>query len=200
MNSDAIALSPIEARSMRPLVPNAVIGMLVFLGTEAMYFAGLISAFLVLRANTPLWPPIDQPRLPVAMTAVNTVILLLSGYTMWRAMKAIQRDRARELVRWLAVTGALGALFLAVQGTEWVRLVGYGLHASSGTYGATFYTLIGSHGLHVLGGVIVLLAVLRNARNGAYTARAHAAVDACRFYWFFVVGVWPVLYVLVYLA
>ena len=93
----------------------------------------------------------------------------------------------------------LGTIFLVVQGAEWVRLIGYGLDATSTTYGGTFYTLIGCHALHVLVGVAVLLAVLRGAIQGRYSSRARGTIEAGRLYWFFVVGVWPVLYVLVYL-
>jgi heme/copper-type cytochrome/quinol oxidase subunit 3 len=187
-----------RARSGRPLVPNAVIGTLVFLGAEAMFFGGLMSSLLVLRAGIATWPPADQPRLPIAVTAVNTLILLLSAHTMRRAADGVRSDRASELRRWLTATAVLGAIFLGVQGMEWVRLVRYGLSATSSTYGGTFYTLIGCHALHVLGGVALLLLVLRGARRGRYSARACATVEACRLYWYFVVGVWPLLYVLVY--
>lgn len=180
-------------------VPDAVLGLLIFLGTEAMFFAGLISAFLVLRAGSTEWPPPDQPRLPVAVTGVNTLVLLLSGYTVGRARSAIRRARTADLAWWLTLTALLGTVFLAIQGTEWVRLVGYGLRATSGVYGATFYTLIGCHGLHVLGGVLALLVVLRHAVRGGYSARDHVGVEACRLYWSFVVAIWPVLYALVYL-
>jgi cytochrome c oxidase subunit 3 len=190
---------PKGSRGRGPTIPNAVIGTLVFLGAEAMFFGGLISAFLVLRAGNEVWPPPDQPRLPVAVTAVNTLILLSSAYTMRRAADGVRRDRGQALRQWLAATAALGTLFLCVQGVEWIRLVSYGLSATSSTYGGTFYTLIGCHGLHVFGGVIVLLGVLRNALRGRYSARSCAAVEATRLYWLFVVGVWPILYVLVYL-
>ena len=179
-------------------VPNAVIGMLVFLGAEAMFFAGLVSAYMVLRAGSEVWPPLDQPRLPVVVTAVNTVVLLCSGYTMWRARRTARQGLRPALTRWLVATAGLGGIFLAVQGSEWIRLVSYGLVVSSGIYGATFYTLIGCHGLHVLGGLVVLLFVLRGATRGRYTARNHTPVIVCQFYWFFVVGVWPILYLLVY--
>ncbi len=180
-------------------LPNAVVGMLMFLGTETMLFAGFISALLVLRANSGMWPPPDQPRLPVAVTAVNTLILVASGFTMARALRVIRAGRTQELSWWLWATALLGTIFLSVQGAEWIRLINYGLHVSSGIYGATFYTLIGCHTLHALGGVIVLLAVLWQAVHGRYSARNHVAVEVCRLYWTFVVGVWPVLYALVYL-
>jgi len=183
-----------------PRLPNAVIAMLVFLGAEIMVFGGMISVLLVLRANADVWPPPGQPRLPLLVTAANTLVLLASGFAMQRAYGSVGRHRPVALVRWLAGTAALGAVFLLVQGREWINLVRYGLRFTANTYAATFYTLIGAHGMHVLAGLIVLLVVLRRAAAGAYTARQHVGLDVARLYWFFVVGIWPVLYVLVYLT
>jgi cytochrome c oxidase subunit 3 len=191
---------PRRAPGSGPIVPNAVIGTLIFLGAEAMLFGGLISIFLVLRAGGAAWPPLDQPRLPILVTAGNTLILLLSGYTVQRAGTAARRSHRPQLQQWLTATVLLGALFLTVQGVEWARLLRYGLSATQSNYGGTFYTLIGCHALHVLGGVVLLLAVRRGAVRGRYSARACGAVEACRLYWSFVVGVWPLLYVLVYLS
>ena len=89
----------------------------------------------------------------MGLTAVNTLVLLLSSYTMTRALKASRAGDRRGLVSRLGLTWGLGALFLAAQGVEWLRLVRFGLRMSSGVYGATFYTLIGAHGAHVLGAV-----------------------------------------------
>ena len=99
----------------------------------------------------------------------------------------------------LATTAALGGLFLVVQGYEWIRLIGFGLTLSSSVYGATFYSLIGLHGLHVAGALVwVVVTTLRAARAGA-DARL-TPVQACAMYWHFVVGLWPVLFVAVYLV
>jgi cytochrome c oxidase subunit 3 len=200
VNAVSIA-QPEAAAAERPpaALPCGVLGMLIFLGTEAMFFAGLISAFLVLRAGAGAWPPADQPRLPIVVTSLNTLVLLASAHTLYRGLRAVRDDRP-GLVQWLAATAALGVVFLLVQGAEWLRLLGYGLRISSGTYGATFYALIGCHALHVLGGVMTLLWVLRQAARRRYSAREHVAVEVGLLYWFFVVGVWPVLYVLVYLG
>lgn len=191
--------SPVGARPARVLLPNPVLGVLIFLAAEVMLFAGLISAFLVLRANADLWPPANQPRLPVGITAWNTLILLCSGFTMLRAYGSAAQSQGKDLKRWLAITTILGAVFLLIQGSEWVRLVSYGLGMTSGTYGATFYALIGCHGLHVLGGVVTLLLVLRRVLSDRH-AIDPGTVQAAMVYWSFVVGIWPVLYVLVYLS
>ncbi len=185
-----------------PAVPrvfeNGVLAMAVFLATEAMLFAGLVSAFLILRAGAPVWPPPGQPRLPVAVTGANTVVLLASAWTMHRAVVATRAARAAFLP-WLAATTALGATFLLVQGAEWVALLRHGLRASSSLYGATFYTVIGCHGLHVAAAVVTLAALLTWAHR-VPARQCRTRVQVCRLYWTFVVAVWPVLYVLVYLA
>ncbi len=90
-------------------------------------------------------------------------------------------------------------VFLLVQGYEWVRLVGYGLTVTSGAYGVTFYTLIGVHGLHVLGALVWLAIMLAGVRRGRFLAPPAAGLRACGMYWHFVVALWPVLYVAVYL-
>ena len=104
------------------------------------------------------------------------------------------------MTRWILATGVLGGIFLGVQGFEWIRLVKYGLTFTSSLYGATFYTLIGCHGLHVLVAVIALLVVIGRALGGRYTISEHTGVELCRMYWYFVVGIWPILYTLVYLS
>jgi heme/copper-type cytochrome/quinol oxidase subunit 3 len=193
-----------ESQPLAPLLATsadkALLAMLMFIGTEIMFFGGLISTFLILQAGAVTWPPPNQPRLPVEVTGINTFILLLSGYTMHRAFRAIRQDRVRALTNWLVVTAAFGAIFLTVQGSEWIRLVGYGLTFTSSIYGGTFYTLIGFHGLHVLGALIFLLFVLKRAVGRKYSVQEHTGVALCGVYWFFVVGIWPVLYLLVYFS
>jgi heme/copper-type cytochrome/quinol oxidase subunit 3 len=182
-----------------PFISNAQLGMLMFLAFETMFFGGLLGAFLVFRLSSLHWPPPGQPYLPNVVTWINTGILLSSGYTMRRALRAIRAGDQPGLLNGLGVTALLGTVFLAVQGTEWIRLVRYGLTLSSGTYGSTFYTLIGCHGAHVLGAVVWLLIVLWQGVGGRFTARRHVGVQLCGMYWYFVVGLWPILFALVYL-
>ncbi len=183
----------------RRFISNGMIAILMVIASEMMLFSGLIGSFLIFRLSAPFWPPPALPRLPIAVTWVNTFVLLASAATMYQAVRAIHQNRQRLLRRWLGVTGVLGATFLAVQGSEWVRLVAHGLRLSSGTYGATFYTLIGCHGLHVTAAVIWLVCVAVTARLGRYNARNAGGVELCAVYWYFVCAIWPVLFVLVYL-
>jgi cytochrome c oxidase subunit III len=186
-------------RHGRPLGSNRWLGVVMFLGAEAMFFAGLMGAYLVFRVGAAAWPPPFQPRLPIGITGVNTVILLVSALTMARALKAVRANDRRKLAGWLGLTALLGAIFLMIQGYEWAQLIGFGLTVSSSVYGGLFYLLIGFHALHVLGALVWLLVVLWFARNGSYSPTSHVGVQTCGLYWTFVVALWPVLYGLVYL-
>jgi len=202
-----LAMARTGRRELRVLPPasratavsSPVLGMLIFLGAEAMFFAGLVSAFIVLRSSAGIWPPPDQPRLPIEITAVNTAVLLLSALTMARAVGARRAGRRPQLGRWLAITAVLGATFLLVQGVEWVRLVQHGLRLGPGLYGSLFAALIGAHALHVLGGLLVVAGTSVAAHRLRPILREDLVLPGA-LYWWFVVGVWPVLYVLVYLS
>jgi cytochrome c oxidase subunit 3 len=178
---------------------NLRLALLFFMGTEVMFFAALVSALFVLRVGMAAWPPPLQPRLPLAVTTVNTLVLIGSSVTMAAALRALRRRDRRRFVRMLVTTALLGALFLAVQGYEWIRLIGFGLTLSSSVYGTAFYSLIGLHGLHVLGALVWLVATTILAARARFSDGRITPVQACAMYWHFVVALWPVLFVAVYL-
>lgn len=188
----------VDARG--PAVPPVVLATILVIGGEVMFFAGLVFAFWVLRLGAPVWPPPLQPRLPIGVTGVNTLVLLASSGAVVAGARALRRGDRRALVRRLGLAALLGGLFLAVQGYEWARLLGFGLTIASGTYGATFYTLVGAHAAHVLLALLWLGAALALAARGRLTASRLPLLHACAIYWHFVVALWPVLYVSVYLA
>ena len=180
-------------------VPSELLGMSLFLFTELMLFCGVISAYIVLREQAGAWPPADQPRLPVLVTGLNTLVLLASAVAIWPSVPAALARDARRLRRALVATLALGCVFLVVQGAEWISLIGYGLTSSSSLYGALFYIVVGVHAVHVVAAVIALAFTLRAANRGAYADGQPRALHAMRLYWVFVVAIWPPLYALVYL-
>ena len=182
-----------------PAVSNAVLGMLMFLAFETMFFAGILGVFLVFRLASTSWPPPGEPYLPIGVTWINTGVLLTSAYFMRRAHRAIRGGDYSGFVNGLGLTAVLGATFLTVQGREWVRLVHHGLTLQSSTYGATFYTLIGCHGVHVLAAVLWLATVLFLAVRGRFSMERHVGVQLCKMYWMYVVGLWLVLFPSVYL-
>jgi heme/copper-type cytochrome/quinol oxidase subunit 3 len=179
------------------LVENGVFGMAIAVFVEIMLFAGFISAFLIVRDSTPpgLWPPPDQPRLPFARTAVNTVMLLASGVVLFMAHRAFSRRDAAAATRLMGVSILMGGFFVVAQGAEWVRLIAQGLTLTSSQLGSFFYTIVGAHGLHAAVALSVLTAEWRLLRAGRLTGSAFGAVQL---FWYFVVLMWPIIYLLVY--
>src|SRR5438309_6104666 len=89
-------------RPNTPVGSNAWVAVFVFLGAEAMFFAGLIGAYIVFRVSAPIWPPPFQPRLPIGVTGVNTLILLASALTMRLSLKAVRINDRRKVIHFLA--------------------------------------------------------------------------------------------------
>lgn len=199
MNGGPVNTTTLAIESVHPpdqkLAANGIVGMLLFIATEVMFFAGLISAFIVTRAGV-VWPPADQPRLPVEATAVNTLVLLASGLVLWwanRAFMEFDSDRTKKL---LGIAIGLGTCFVAIQGYEWVRLLSFGLTVRSSTYGAFFYLIVGAHAVHAVAALVALGYCSFRLRDNDLP---RTTFSATQLFWYFVVLLWPVLYILVYL-
>ncbi len=178
-------------------LPNSVLGMIIFIVTEVMFFAALMSAHTIARATAMggIWPPAGQPRLPIERTAVNTVILLLSGVLLWIANRRMSEER-EHAQRYLAGAIATGIAFVLLQGVEWVRLLREGLTMVSSNHGAFFYLIVGTHALHAVVAISALAWVYVLMRRGTLVRSTFTATMA---FWYFVVMLWPVIYLRVYL-
>ena len=182
----------------RPAIPNGVLGMIVFVAIEVMMFAGLISAFIITREGAVggIWPPPGQPRLPIEVTAINTLALLVSGATLVWAERSFRKGR--EQANWpLFATLLLGLFFVGAQGREWLALIEQGLTLVSSAYGSFFYLIVGMHGLHAILALLGLVWAWVHLKRGLLKDTEFWAVQV---FWYFVVGLWPLLYWLVYLS
>jgi cytochrome c oxidase subunit 3 len=202
MAENTVALSATPAiPQRRPVVlENGAIGMLLFVVCEAMMFAGLISAFNIARAGAGgVWPPVGQPRLPLEETAINTIALLISGVLIAAAAHWFKKAESLpdpKVNRALLVGILLGVFFVGFQGVEWVALVREGLTLTSSQHGSFFYLIVGFHGVHAVGAIVFLAVCWGNALRGKLGKSGFSA--ACVL-WYFVVGVWPFLYLTLYL-
>ena len=179
----------------RQVISNGTLGMLAFVVAETMTFLGLVSAFTLARAGAEIWPPPGQPRLPVEATALTTLALLVSGVFLYRAGRAYRQDPGRARLPFL-ISMLLGTFFVVFQGAEWVALLNQGLTLVSSQHGSFFYLIVGLHGLHAVGALVynwVCYQALRKRRLGP------SALGAAQVLWYFVVGIWPILYLRVYL-
>ncbi len=187
-----------------PVIANGVLGMLFFIASEIMMFGGLIAGFLVNRAdNLGAWPPAWQPRLPVIETAFNTFLLLLSGVVMFMAVKEVNRDDSsfdrKKANRYLLISTLMGLGFVLLQGREWIQLIDFGMTTTSSLFGAFFYIIVGAHGIHALSGIIYHFYISSRVMQSNDQAYMAQRLTSASVFWYFVVGLWPILYTLVYL-
>jgi cytochrome c oxidase subunit III len=180
-------------------ISSSLLGMVLFIASEVMFFGGLFGAYFTIRSAAPQWPPEGTPHLETWYAAVLTTILVSSSVTMQLGVWAIRRNDSRRLMLWLAVSLLLGLCFLAGQANEYRMLIEEGMTLSSGVFGSTFFTLTGFHGAHVAGGAAFILIVLLRARSGQFTARYHDTVEMASYYWHFVDVVWLGLFSTIYL-
>lgn len=180
-------------------------GMIMFLISEGMLFAGLIGGYIVLRLSVyPHWPPLlsvpVDVRLPVLLTGINTVFLVASSFTLHFAEGSIIK-KGKSGLWWLAITIFLGSVFVGVQCYEWWHLHHEGLwFDKGGIYGSTFFLMTGFHGAHVVIGVLLILWVfLRQLLTRCYTREKHTSLLNVALYWHFVDVVWIFLFAIVYL-
>lgn len=182
-------------------------GMIIFLISEGMLFAGLIAGYFVLRwtANGfpwqpgSAWPPdASLPHLPVLLTSINTVFLVTSSITFHISESAVQKGKSG--LGWLALTILLGATFVVIQGFEWVHLHHEGLwFDKGGIYGSSFFVITGFHGMHVVIGVLLITwCFLRQSATRCFTPQHHPALANVALYWHFVDVVWIILFILLY--
>lgn len=185
----------LPAARRRQIAPNGVIGMLLFVGTEIMLFGGFISAHAIAKTTALTgWPPPNQPRLPVEATAINTTALLLSGIALVLAQMNFGKSRSRT-GRWFLTAMVLGAFFVLFQGYEWFQLIREGLTLTSSTHGGFFYMIIGAHALHAVAALMVMVQQYVLFTRDRLMPSAFAAFQI---FWYFVVGMWPILYWKVY--
>ena len=171
-------------------------GLATFLVADGMTFAGFFAAYLTFRAVNPL-PPGSNYELELLLPTINTVLLVISSFTFHRAGRRLMGGDNAAARRWLLLTAALGAAFLAGQMVEYFNLP-FGL--TDNLFASTFYALTGFHGLHVTLGVICITIVWLQCRpGGRIQAAAPFGLEAAELYWHFVDGIWVVLYGLLYL-
>lgn len=175
---------------------NAVLGMLLFVISEAMFFMGFIAVYLTAYSAATVWPPKSVPIPSIGLPTAAVVMLILSVATMAMAARAGQRRAHRLIVGWVGATLALAFCFAILLGFSFRGLE---VHASSGIYGSLFWLLNIVAFAHVIGGIVFFFLVLAQANAGELQLRQDP-LRAASIYWNFVAVIGIALYVLFYLA
>ena len=177
--------------ALRPLV----VGTVVWLSSEILFFGTLFGAWFTLRSSAEgPWPP-EGVEHELLLPLVGTALLVTSSATVQLAVRRIGDGDGPASRRWLLVTLGLGAVFLVLQRFEWAA-AGFGIDDHA--YGTAFYALTGFHGLHVFGGLVALAVIAR--RVAVLGSEAHDAVEVVSLYWHFVDVVWLAVLASVHLA
>lgn len=171
-------------------------GLITFLSSEFLMFAGFFAVYLVYRSTVAQWPP-EGTEVELLVPTINTIILVSSSFVIHKGDSAIKKGDVAGLRKWYSITALMGAIFLAGQVYEYLTL-GYGLQAN--IFSNCFYLTTGFHGLHVFIGLLLILGVLwRSRRLGHYNTEKHVGVEMAEIYWHFVDIVWLVLFTLLYI-
>jgi heme/copper-type cytochrome/quinol oxidase subunit 3 len=174
------------------------VNILAFIFSEIGFFGILILSYLYYNAQRPPGPGPDE--LNLFKTAIFSVCLFASSFTIWRSEVALRKQKHGGMIGWLIATIALGTVFIVGQGIEYWDLFEKGVRLSTNLFGSSFFTLTGFHGLHVCLGLIAMLILLGLAIAGDFRKPGHSSVlEAVGYYWHFVDGVWVVVLTVVYL-
>jgi heme/copper-type cytochrome/quinol oxidase subunit 3 len=189
MSAGAAVHAPIERASR---LSPARFGVWLFLVGEAMFFAALSSAYVVLRSGSSTFGgPTDALNLLSGTLA--TCVLVASSACAWRALVAARNTpTSRSVSTWLLLAILLGTTFLAIQGREYGVLIQRGLSPRTNLYWSSFFVLTAMHALHVIAG-LAWLAVVR--RNTGHPSRA-LHIELAVLYWQLVDLVWLALFAL----
>ena len=186
-------------------INTALLGMLLFIGSEVMFFAGLFAAYFNARAAAlaagQAWPPVGLEHViePGLVPIIATTVLVASSFTMQYGVSRIRRGDRTGMNRALAVTLIMGIAFLGMQAYDYYELLAvHGFGINSGIYGTLFFTMTGFHGAHVFGGVVGIAIILLRGLTGQFSAKHHVAVEAVSAYWHFVDVVWIFLFATLY--
>ena len=203
---------------------NRKVGIWMFIGSECMLFASLISTYLIYKGKSVVGPfphetwtnPQTGQTLPaildIPVTSVSTFVLLMSSFAMVMALAAIENRNKPKPANpgfwqrvesnsklWLLMTCLMGATFLGFQAYEFTSFVHEGLSIRRNLFGSSFFTLTGFHGAHVTAGVIWLGTLLAIDVKRGLQPKDGVWVDIAALYWHFVDVVWIAIFTLVYL-
>jgi cytochrome c oxidase subunit 3 len=174
-----------------PMIPTQKILLWIGLAGIIMFFAALMSGYIVRQAEGN-WLVFEIP----SMFYVSTVVILLSSLTFEIAKKAIGKDDLKKTYQFLTYTLALGLVFVICQFMGWNQLVANNIHFSGGNPSESFfYAMSGLHLAHLSIGVISMLVTTYKAKKNRYSAKNHLGISLCAIYWHFLDFLWLILFV-----
>jgi heme/copper-type cytochrome/quinol oxidase subunit 3 len=195
-------LAHAEAHALHPEtstgIDNRKLAIWTFIGSECLFFASLISTYLVYKGKS-LVGPFPKDIFEIPLVTFGTALLLFSSLFVVLALNAAEQGNRKKTILWLALTITCGLFFIGMQVYEFSHFVHKGLTMQGNLFGASFYTLTGFHGTHVTIGVVWLLTVFIELLRGKLPPAKALNLELAALYWHFVDVVWIVIFPVVYL-
>lgn len=178
---------------------KATLGFWIYLMTDCVLFASLFAVYAVLHKNT-VGGPGGPELFSLPYVLVETFVLLTSSFTSGLAMLAAHRGDRDRTINWFAFTGLLGVIFLAMELSEFATLVHDGHSWTQSSFLSSYFTLVGTHGLHIAVGLLWLtLLVAQIARKG-FTHSTMKRLTLFSTFWHFLDLIWIFIFTVVYLS
>jgi cytochrome o ubiquinol oxidase subunit 3 len=177
---------------------GTLLGFWIYLMSDCLIFASLFATYGVLSRNY-AGGPTGAQLFELPMVALNTALLLFSSITYGMAMVAAQGSRVRETLAWLALTGLFGCGFLSLELNEFAHLIAEGAGPQRSAFLSAFFTLVGTHGLHVTFGVIWLVTLMVQLSRRGLTETTRRRLMCLSLFWHFLDVIWIGVFSFVYL-
>jgi cytochrome o ubiquinol oxidase subunit III len=177
---------------------GTLFGFWLYLMGDCLLFAVLFACYGVLGRNYAAGPS-GADLFDLRLVAINTALLLMSSITYGFAMLESAKENVAGTLRWLAVTGLLGAAFLGIELYEFAHLIHEGATPQRSAFLSSFYALVGTHGLHVLFGIIWLVTLMAQVRRHGLIADNQRRLMCLSMFWHFLDVVWIGVFTFVYL-
>jgi cytochrome o ubiquinol oxidase subunit 3 len=177
---------------------GTLLGFWLYLMSDCLVFACLFAAYGVLGRSYAAGPTgADLFDLP--LVAINTSLLLVSSITYGFAVLEMQRKKAGAVLVWLAITGVLGAGFISLELYEFMHLIHEGAGPQRSAFLSSFFTLVGTHGLHVTFGIIWLVVLMVQVAQKGLITENRRRLMCLSMFWHFLDVVWIGVFTFVYL-
>ena len=177
---------------------STMLGFWIYLMSDCLIFAILFACYAVLGGNYAAGPS-PKDLFDLKLIALNTAMLLFSSITYGFAMLAMQRQAKGQMLVWLAITGLFGAAFLGIELYEFSNLIHEGATPQRSAFLSAFFTLVGTHGLHVTFGLVWLVTLMvQVSRHGLILANQRRLMCLSLF-WHFLDVIWIGVFTFVYL-